>query len=111
MEWAAEEDEQFTFNQLSGWFETLTDHYEKQYEEARETGWYDDEDLPVTVAEIRKVYEHIGELDHTDVDEFEGANGKASTLDLTVLFDKLSEHYYNNFNAFSRSKDAISEDD
>ena len=111
MEWAAEEDEQFTFNQLSGWFETLTDHYEKQYEEVSEAGWDDDEDLPVSVGEIRKVYEHIGELDHTDVDEFEGAYGMASTLDLTVLFDKLSEHYYNNFDAFSRSKDAISEDD
>ena len=29
MEWNAEEDKKATFDQLSGWFETLTEHYEQ----------------------------------------------------------------------------------
>ena len=113
MEYNAEEDEKATFDQLSGWFEQLTSHYETQHEQAEEAGWYDDEDLPVTVAEIRTVYKHIGYQDNGEVDEFDTANGDdhASTLDLTVLFDKLSEHYYNNFDAFTQSKDDISEND
>lgn len=76
-------------------------------------GWKDDEDLPVTVAEIRNVYKHIGYQDHIEGDEFDTANGydRATTLDLTVLFDQLSEHYYNNFDEFTRSKNDISEID
>ena len=113
MEWADEEDERFTFMQLSGWFEELTAHYENQYEEALNGGWKDDDSLPVTVGDIRRVYKHIGYLDGSDVTEFEGTNGDqdASTLDLTLLFDKLSEHYYGNYNKFILSKDDIKEDD
>lgn len=52
-------------------------------------------------------------MDNTDAGEFNTAKGtdEASTLDLTILFDKLSEHYYNNFDAFTQSTNDISEND
>ena len=67
--------------------------------------------MPITVAEVRKVYKHIGYLDNTETDEFKNVNGDniASTVDLTILFDKLSDHYYENFDEFTKSKNDIAE--
>ena len=44
--------------------------YEEISEAAEGAGFDDDEDLPVTVGDLEKIYRQIETLDHTDYDEF-----------------------------------------
>lgn len=90
--------------------------YEEISEAAEEAGWDDDEDLPVTIGDLEKIYRHIETLDHTDYDEFKGRDKRdiAGTVELTILFDKLAEHYASNgpdLTLFENGKDFSDKDD
>ena len=90
--------------------------YEEISEAAVDAGWDDDETLPVTIGDLEKIYDHIETLDHTDDDEFNGRNKRdpANTLELSILFDKLSEHYArigNDLTLFENGKDLAERDD
>ena len=80
---------------ISELFETLSAMYEDIEEEAEEAGWDDDEELPVTIGDLEMIYRHIETLDHTSENEFDGREktDPADTLELTILFDRLAEHY------------------
>ena len=82
---------------ISELFEVLSDLYEEISEEAELAGFDDDEELPVTVGDLETIYKHISIQDDDDIgNEFEGRNRRdsADTVELTILFNKLSEHYY-----------------
>ena len=75
-----------------------------------------DDNLPIKVKDLVAVYEHIARSDKSINNEFEGRDRQdtATVVDLTVLFDKLSEHYYgpeNDLEAFTRGDDLSEKDD
>lgn len=77
--------------ELKDLFDRLSGHYKNQVDQGE---W---EDLPLTIAEIDEVYQHLNLaiLDVTDKYAFDGLNpkSKASVMDFTMLLDKLSEYY------------------
>lgn len=77
--------------ELKDLFDRLAEHYKNQVDQGE---W---EDLPLTIAEIDEVYQHLNLaiLDVTDKSAFDGLNpkSKASVMDFTMLLDKLSEYY------------------
>lgn len=77
--------------ELKDLFDRLAEHYKNQVDQGE---W---EDLPLTIAEIDEVYQHLNLaiLDVTDKYAFDGLNpkSKASVMDFTMLLDKLSEYY------------------
>lgn len=77
--------------ELKDLFDRLSEHYKNQVDHGE---W---EDLPLTIAEIDEVYQHLNLaiLDVTDKSAFDGLNpkSKASVMDFTMLLDKLSEYY------------------
>lgn len=77
--------------ELKDLFDRLSEHYKNQVDQGE---W---EDLPLTIAEIDEVYQHLNLaiLDVTDKSAFDGLNpkSKASVKDFTMLLDKLSEYY------------------
>ena len=77
--------------ELKDLFDRLSEHYKNQVDQGE---W---EDLPLTIAEIDEVYQHLNLaiLDVTDKSAFDGLNpkSKASVMDFTMLLDKLSEYY------------------
>lgn len=77
--------------ELKDLFDRLSEHYKNQVDQGE---W---EDLPLTIAEIDEVYQHLNLaiLDVTDKYAFDGLNpkSKASVMDFTMLLDKLSEYY------------------
>lgn len=77
--------------ELKDLFDRLAEHYKNQVDQGE---W---EDLPLTIAQIDEVYQHLNLaiLDVTDKYAFDGLNpkSKASVMDFTMLLDKLSEYY------------------
>ena len=83
---------------ISEMFEYLSEFYENEIEEEMDSGWDDDdEELPVTVGELEAIYGHIAASDHSQSNEFQGRDKlqSANVVDLSILFDKLAEHYHN----------------
>lgn len=74
--------------ELKDLFDRLAEHYKNQVDQGE---W---EDLPLTIAEIDEVYQHLNLaiLDVTEKSAFDGLNpkSKASVMDFTMLLDKLS---------------------
>ena len=86
---------------ISELFEYLSLFYENEAEEMLDSGWDDDdEQLPISLGEIEAIYGHIAAQDHSLSNEFEGRTSTdymmqpANVVDLTILLDKLAEHYY-----------------
>jgi len=104
---------------ISDLFEDLSELYEDIGINAMDTGKEEDENLPVMLQDLADVYNHVSNkdssLDELDnlFEELNGRHGKESATpeDLTVLFDKLSQHYDEEEGDFMELNDLHKNDD
>lgn len=55
-----EEMDNVTYAEIGNWFQDLSDYYQEYAQEEADAGWAEDEVIPVTIGDIKAVYDHVG---------------------------------------------------